>query len=105
MNPGTFICGFSVGTGVTALIASHPDWWVWFIVAVFCLVWDVYYGLSVERKYTVLLATSKMVYKSMLEARRPIREYPEIVMNFQFLRLALMRIQEVPEIPEKTKPQ
>jgi hypothetical protein len=96
MSPATFICGFAVGTGVTALIAGHPDWWFWFLVSIPCVIWDAYYSVSITRKYQVLLDSSKIVYKALLEARRPVCDYPEVIVNLQFLRLALMRINELP---------
>jgi len=102
MNPATFICGFAVGTGATALIAGHPDWWFWILITIPCLIWSAYYSDSIERKYQVLLDSAKIVYNSMLDARRPVCQYPEIITSLQFLRMALDRIKE---LPERQKPQ
>ena len=100
----TFIAGACMSSVFDDVRAGRPTWWVWLFLGLLSFGFDVYFGQEIYRKYQVLLDATKLVHKTMLRARRPVCDFPEIAGSLQFLTMALKRIREI-ETPEKTKPQ
>jgi len=50
MNTPSFICGMCIGSGVTAMIAAQPDWWLWILSGVVVVIYMAWKDAKAEHE-------------------------------------------------------